>query len=556
MSRFHRVVGFLCLALASIASALRNPIIPGWNPDPHVLRVDDTYYIAVSSFLTYPGVPIYKSKDLSNWELVSHALDNPKNVPITGVRNNNGVWAPSLSYIDGLFYMTSMAMTGSDPDYRTWPRIFWVTSPDLKTWSEPVWSEPLGIDPHLFKDPVSGKSYLSLMGLNNGYDKLWGITQCEVNLENGKCVGPYRNIWNGTLPVTTSTRPEGPKLFYKDGFYYLLIAEGGTGVTHRATIARSDSPEGPWESSPTNPLIFNGANTNLTVSATGHATFADTPDGKWFATFLAKRNVGSYTVLGRETFFAPVEWEDGWPTMNNGEPVLLSQRYPEYGPDRENVPKPYVDNFDGPTLDPSWYQLRSPYTENFSVAKGNGVVFVPNAYTLSDRDTPAAILRKQKSVNMTFTATLLPTNKGLGPCQSVGISAYSMEQAHQDIGLRGCSKSEGICVFVDSTVKSPGPGTPPETTEFPVGLEKIPNDFKLHIRARPTQYSLGYSTTNSTVTWVKDFSPSVIPVGFDGVMFVLFASGNTLPWPYDGPEVGFSRTQEEYFEEGFKDYLN
>ncbi|CAH0025815.1 unnamed protein product [Clonostachys rhizophaga] len=556
MPRFHRVAGLLCLALASITSALRNPIIPGWNPDPHVLRVDDTYYIAVSSFLTYPGVPIYKSKDLSNWELVSHALDNPKNVPITGARNNNGVWAPSLSHIDGLFYMTSMAMTGSDPDYRTWPRIFWVTSPDLKTWSEPVWSEPLGIDPHLFKDPVSGKSYLSLMGLNNGYDKLWGITQCEVNLENGKCVGPYRNIWNGTLPVTTSTRPEGPKLFYKDGFYYLLIAEGGTGVTHRATIARSDSPEGPWESSPTNPLIFNGANTNLTVSATGHATFADTPDGKWFATFLAKRNVGSYTVLGRETFFAPVEWEDGWPTMNNGEPVLLSQRYPEYGPDREDVPKPYEDKFDGPALDPSWYQLRSPYTENFSVSKGKGVVFVPNAYTLSDRDTPAAILRKQKSVNMTFTASLLPTDKGLGPYQSVGISAYSTEQAHQDIGLRGCSKSEGICVFVDSTVKSPGPGTRPETTEFPVGLEKIPGDFKLHIRAKPTQYSLGYSSSNSTVTWVKDFSPSVIPVGFDGVMFVLFASGNTLPWPYDGPEVGYSRIQEEYFEEGFKDYLN
>ncbi|CAH0045048.1 unnamed protein product [Clonostachys solani] len=556
MPRFHRVAGLLCLALASIASALRNPLIPGWNPDPHVLRVDDTYYIAVSSFLTYPGIPIYKSKDLSNWELVSHALDNPKNVPITGVRNNNGVWAPSLSYIDGLFYMTSMAMTGSDPDYRSWPRIFWVTSPDLKTWSDAVWSEPLGIDPHLFKDPVSGKSYLSLMGLNNGYDKLWGISQCEVNLENGKCVGPYRNIWNGTLPVTTSTRPEGPKLFYKDGFYYLLIAEGGTGVTHRATIARSDSPEGPWESSPTNPLIFNGANTNLTVSATGHATFADTPDGKWFATFLAKRNVGSYTVLGRETFFAPVEWEDGWPIMNNGEPVLLSQRYPEYGPDREAVPKPYEDNFDGPALDPSWYQLRSPYTENFSVAKGKGVVFVPNAYTLSDRDTPAAILRKQKSVNMTLTASLLPTDKGLGPYQSVGISAYSTEQAHQDIGLRGCSKSEGICVFVDSTVKSPGPGTPPETTEFPVGLEKITGDFKLHIRAKPTQYSLGYSTSNSTVTWVKDFSPSVLPVGFDGVMFVLFASGNTLPWPYDSPEVGFSRIQEEYFEEGFKDYLN
>lgn len=358
--------------------------------------------------------------------------------------------------------MTTMAMTGSDSSYRTWPRIYWVTSPDLKTWSDAVWSQPLGIDPHLFQDPKSKKNYLTLMGLTNGYDQLWGITQCEVNLKNGKCVGPYRNIWNGTMPVTSSTRPEGPKLFYKDDYYYLLIAEGGTGVTHRASIARSKSPEGPWETSPTNPLIYNGADTNLTVSATGHATFADTPDGKWFSTFLGRRNVGDWSVLGRETFFAPISWKDGWPTMNNGEPVLLSQRYPEYGPDRQDPPKPYEDGFSGRKLKNTWYQLRTPYDETFSVKKGKGVVFAPTPYTLSDRDSPAAILRKQKSINMTFEATLIPTNKGLGPYQSVGISAYTSELAHQDIGFRGCANTTGLCVFVDATVKSPGPGTRPE----------------------------------------------------------------------------------------------
>ncbi|KAF4967822.1 hypothetical protein FZEAL_10482 [Fusarium zealandicum] len=560
MMRALKIYFSLWLALAATSLGLKNPIIKGqvsiWNPDPHVLRVDDTYYVAVSSFLTFPGIPIYKSRDLANWELISHAIDDPHKVPITGARTSNGIWAPSLSHINGRFYVTSMAMTGSDPDYRSYPRVFWVSSTDMKTWSDVVWGEPYGIDPHLFEDPISKKNYLTIMGLNNGYERLWGISQCEVDLEDGTCVGPYRSIWNGTMPVTAKTRPEGPKLFYKDKYYYLIIAEGGTGITHRASIARSKSPEGPWESSPTNPLIFNGADTDLTVSATGHATFADTPDGRWFGTFLGRRNTGKWSVLGRETFFAPVTWEDGWPTMNNGEFVLLSQSY-DYGPDVEYPPKPYQDDFEEPELRSSWYQLRSPYSTTYrKKSEGNGVVLLPNVYTLSDRDTPSAILRKQQSINMTFTASLLPTDKGLGPHQSVGISAYASEMAHQDIGVRGCGLSPGLCIFVDMTVNSPGPGTRPETVEFPLNTTRIAPDFKLHIRALPTQYKLGYSLGQSEPKWVKTFSPGVLPVSFDGVMFGLVASGNGFPWPYDAPEVGFSQIREEYYEEGFGDYID
>ncbi|RSL81765.1 hypothetical protein CEP52_017130 [Fusarium oligoseptatum] len=392
------------------------------------------------------------------------------------------------------------------------------------------------------------------MGLNNGFDRLWGISQCQVDLESGACVGPYRSIWNGTLPVTNKTRPEGPKLFYRDKYYYLLIAEGGTGATHRASIARSKSPEGPWDSSPTNPLIFNGADTNLVVGNTGHATFADTPDGKWFATFLARRYVDKWSVLGRETFFAPVSWKDGWPTMNNGDYVLLSQSY-DYGPNATYPPKSYEDCFEDSELRASWYQLRSPYSKTYRLkSKGKGVVLLPNVYTLSDRDTPSAILRKQQSVNMTFSATLLPTKKGLGPYQSVGLSAYSSELAHQDLGVRGCAHSTGLCIFVDITTNSPGPGSPPETEEFSLKLARIPSNLQLHIRSEPRQYKLGYSIGKQGTKWVKTFSPSLLPVGFDGVMFGLFASGNSFPWPHDGPEVGFSKIREEYYDEGFGDY--
>lgn len=354
-----------------------------------------------------------------------------------------------------------MAMWGSDPEHRTWPRIFWRSSPDLKTWSDVVWGEPYGIDPHLYRDPNTGKDYLTLMGLNNGYDQIWGISQCQVDLSSGKCIGPYRNVWNGTLPVAEDIRPEGPKLFYKDGYYYLLIAEGGTGATHRASIARSDSPEGPWESSPTNPLIFNGADTNLTIGATGHATFTDTPDGRWFATLLARRFVDGWS-LGRETFFVPVEWdEDGWPTINGGEYLLPSQSF-DYAQDQEWPPAPLEDLFEGPELGDHWYQLRSPYTANYRIESGKGLVLQPNVFTLSDRDSPAAVLRKQISYNMTFSAAILPTDKGLGPFQSVGVSVYASGESHMDFGLRGCADAAGLCLFVDETVDSPGPGTRPE----------------------------------------------------------------------------------------------
>ncbi|KAI8941895.1 hypothetical protein NX059_000009 [Plenodomus lindquistii] len=468
--------------------------------------------------------------------------------------------------------MTSMAMWGSDATARTWPRIFWVTSSDLKEWSDPTWADPYGIDPHLFRDPTSGKDYLTVMGLNNLYDRIWGISQCQVDLENGQCVGPYRRVWNGTLPVNATERPEGPKLFAKDGWYYLLIAEGGTGERHRATIARSKSPEGPWEGGPTNPLIFNsGVNTSLTIQCTGHATFAQAPDGRWFATLLAKRSVGKNAPLGRETFVAPVTWsDDGWPQMNGGKPLLMSQSF-DYARDQTWPPPSLRDTFEGPELSPHWYQLRTPYTENYRLAPGGGVHLLPNVFTLSDRDTPAALLRKQLSINMTFSATLLPTNKTFVQWETIGVSAYQSEANHQDIGVRGCNtslltpdfypganlyaNSSSLCLFTSSTINSPGPGPRPNTTETPLPFSTIPEDFHLHVKSDPTQYKLGYSRGSEAATWVMIVNASMLPAGFDGAMWALFASGNSLPWVWDGPEVGFKEVREVYGEEVWEDYM-
>lgn len=356
-----------------------------------------------------------------------------------------------------------------DPVARTWPRVMWVFSHDLKTWSEPVWGDAWGIDPSLYQDEATQKVYLNLMAPNNNVDKIWGIYQCEVDVDSGRCVGEYRSLWNGTLPHNSSARPEGPKMFKRDQWYYLLIAEGklqsitrsvhvsfgltcigGTDDLHRATIARCGSPEGPWEAAPNNPILFNGAYgyDNLTVQSTGHATLFDTPKGESYAVFLARRKINGTSPLGRESFLAPVQWKDGWPIINGGEPIQLSQSFGNTT-DQVSPPKPFTDNFDRANLDPSWYQLRIPYTQNFKIKKNgaNGITFKPNVFGLSDRDTPAAILRKQKSLNMTFSAQLLPTKSGLGYGETVGISAYLSELQHQDIAVSGCVNSTGMCIL-------------------------------------------------------------------------------------------------------------
>jgi beta-xylosidase len=359
-----------------------------------------------------------------------------------------------------------------------------MSSPDLMTWSDPIWAEPWGIDPSLFQDPKTSKTYLNLMAPNNNKDRIWGIYQCEVDLESGDCAGAYRSLWNGTLAQNASSRLEGPKIFYKDPYYYLLAAEGGTDDQHRSTIARSDSPEGPWEPAPNNPVLFNGrwGFDNLTVQSTGHGTFTETPDGDWFCSFLARRKINGSSplgensfsgrsrsiislnkfliiLLGRETFLTSVTWQDGWPILNSNEPITLSQDIPGVSAQKPSL-QTFEDEFCRKNLGISWYQLRVPYTRNYALASESyqssedhdhdeecGVLLKPNVFGLSDKDTPSALLRKQKSLNMTFSATLLPSNASLSSRQTVGISVYLSEYSHQDIGVKGCTNSTGLCVY-------------------------------------------------------------------------------------------------------------
>ncbi|KAJ4137952.1 hypothetical protein NW765_016862 [Fusarium oxysporum] len=369
-----------------------------------------------------------------------------------------------------------------DPVARVWPRVWFISSEDLFNWSDPVWAEPWGIDPELFQDPVTKKTYLNLMAPNNNKDRLWGIAQCEVSLTSGNCIGPYVSLWNGTLPHNSTARPEGPKMYYKDGWYYLLIAEG------------------------------------------------------------------------RETFMINVDWKDEWPVFNQGDPVLLSRQIkPEVGP--RQVPRQWVDDFSRTKLDSSWYQLRVPYTKNYELEKGK-LVLKPNVFGLSDRDTPAALLRKQKSLNMTFSAELASFKGNLGPRNKIGISSYLSEFQHQDIGIRGCVNATSICLYTELNKN----GTQ-EHWQTPLNQTSgLAGGLRLHIKAEPLEYQLGYSFGKEAPVYVGSIASSwqaIAPPNwfvFSGASWAIFATGDGEPWPHNGPQVGFNEVRETFHEENIPDY--
>lgn len=266
----------------------------------------------------------------------------------------------------------------------------------------------------------------------------------------------------------------------------------------------------------------------------------------------------------------PVQWQpNGWPVFNNGNPITLSESFAPT-PDQKRPPAPFYDHFNGTELHRSWYQLRVPYTTNFRTGKqGNsdlryksdcgGLTFVPNVFGLSDRDVPAAILRKQTSLNMTVSARLRSFSGELHWPQSIGMSAYLSELEHQDIGLRACINITGMCLY--STLLRNGTET---TMQIPINGTD-PGSITLHIRAEPLMYRLGYSIASkssspSEPTWVHPIASSWLafsPPGFfvfEGASFALFASGNGSPWPYDAPEVGFAEYTEKFYEEDIPDY--
>ena len=410
----------------------RNPIVPGYNPDPSICRVEDTFYLVNSTFEFFPGVPVRKSKNLVNWELAGHALDRVSQLPLQGSAPSGGIFAPVIRYHDGLYYMITTHVNIMFASGKTGNFIVHAADP-AGPWSEPVWVDQFGIDPSLFWDD-DGRCYFC----GTGHDESipgQGIVFFEVDPLTGEILSEKKFISHGS----GGKCPEAPHIYKKDGWYYLMLAEGGTEYGHMETIARSRSIEGPYEFSPHGPLLTcRGYRGEGPVQCTGHADLVDDANGNWWVVCLGTRPIGPMAhQLGRETFLAPVFWgEDGWPRMAND--GVMKMEFDAPLPAAETV-TPVSDDIhidftavkDIGSLPPECTWLREKITENYRFA--NGLVLRGTQQKLSDPNASPTWLGVRQTQHSACAEAVLRTELAEGT--AAGITAYYMHTHHYDVLL-------------------------------------------------------------------------------------------------------------------------
>ncbi len=328
---------------------IKNPIIPGFYPDPSICRVGNDYYIANSSFSFFPGIPLFHSRDLAHWECIGYALNDPQQLRLNPERLSGGLFAPTIRYHEGLFYVIVGNMTTGEN--------ILVTAEDPRgPWSDVHLIDGVGGDPSLFwdDDGTCWCSY-SKMGGPNG-----GIVNRQLDLTTFRLVGEEYYLWNGNAYDAHS--PESSHIYKKDGWYYLLIAEGGTEHYHATTIARSKNLNGPYKNYRGNPILSHGhLSMYHEIVNIGHSDFVETQNGAWYMVSLASRPYGGYHKnLGRETFIMPVIWESDWPIVCPGT-GKCEMEYP--APELPEFPVadlPEADDFDAKTLSWQWNTLGTP----------------------------------------------------------------------------------------------------------------------------------------------------------------------------------------------------
>ena len=386
---------------------IRNPILPGFNPDPSILRVDDDYYIATSTFEWYPGVQIHHSRDLVHWRLLTRPLDRASQLNMLGDPDSCGIWAPCLTHADGLFWLiytdvkrygrTSQA--GASGASLRDTHNYLVTSPSIDgEWSDPVYLNSSGFDPSLFHDD-DGRKYLVNMQWDHrpGANRFSGIVLQEYSAAGRKLTGPVHLIFRGTSIGFT----EGPHLYRRNGFYYLLTAEGGTGWGHAVTLARSRELSGPYKLHPDTYILTSRDRPDIELQRAGHADLVETQNGETYMVHLCGRpirNRGRCT-LGRETAIQRMAWqEDGWLRTADGAGVPRSEVAAPALPPHPFPQTPAREDFDGPSLPLDFQWLRSPWPDElFSMTARPGFLRLYGRETIGSLFRQSLVARRQQS---------------------------------------------------------------------------------------------------------------------------------------------------------------
>lgn len=482
---------------------LANPVLPGFYPDPSVCRVGDDYYLATSSFEYFPGVPLFHSRDLIRWTQIGHCLTRTSQLDLRGRRSSDGIFAPTLRYHDGNFYMITTDVGGAGH--------FYVTTRDPRgEWSDPVFVQGPGFDPDLFFD-VDGTAYFTREDIS-GY----GIRQYRIDISTGELLSDEALIWEGFEDRLC----EAPHIYRIGAWYYLLVAEGGTHRGHMVVIARSTSPSGPYDSCPHNPILTHRHRVLHPVQAVGHGDLVEKSDGSWWMVFLGIRPSGKWHTCGRETFIAPVEWVDGWPVVNGNRPIEVVEPSGPLANDYRALHSSTSFFRDG-RLSPEW-NVRGWFEDTYmseDVDAGT-IQLRANQNGLQEPLGNAFLGRRQQHHSFRFEVSA--DVSGLVDGSRAGVCALMNEKHHYacSIEARDGSKSAVVTYQIGSLRHRECVTLP--TVECPI--------WTLYIEGSATHYVFGVVSGGADVELARAetrYLSSEVAGGFTGVYLGIFAEADS-----------------------------
>lgn len=398
----------------------QNPVIRGFHPDPSICRVGDDFYLVTSSFEYFPAIPVFHSRDLANWEQIGNCISFENTLDLTGATESGGVWAPTIRYWEGTFYVTA-AMEQLQKNHFS---NFIVHTKDIYgTWSDPVWVDIGGIDPSLFFE--DGKAYYCTNDSRGEIRE--SVKLGVVDPVTGETLEAFRTIWHGE----GGGWMEAPHIYHIGEWYYILCAEGGTSFGHHEVAGRARNIWGPYEACPHNPILTNRNDTSKQASCCGHADLVDDPLGNWWMVHLGHRTGKiALSALGRETFLTPVAWQDGWPVIRDGRARIL-----EEGPlTAKQLPwRGKEDDFTAPDWPCWWYFVRNPRLSHY-IRKDGSLTVIPFGYKPQEKDIQGFVCTKQPDLGFRMEAGLsfFPEKEG----EAAGLLALITHEFYYFFGMQ------------------------------------------------------------------------------------------------------------------------
>lgn len=464
---------------------IQNPVLRGFHPDPSLVRAGEDYYIATSTFEWFPGVCIFHSRDMANWELVSHGLTDEQQMNLTGIDSACGIWAPNLTYDNGVFYLMYTIVYTNRSRYKDTYN-YLITATDVRgPWSRPVLLNNSGYDPSLFHD-VDGRKYLvnMIMDYRTVNDRFAGIVVQEYDPAAGRLVGEVHHIYRGSERGIA----EGANIIRHGEYYYLTCAEGGTEFGHCAVVLRSRNIYGPYEDCPYNPILTSAGKPELALQRAGHMQIIEDAHGNWYGAHLCSRPVDNCSIMGRETAIQNITWtEDGWPRLSANDTASPEITYEV--PDAVEEPRQtsVLYDFADDRVPLEFLTLRQSYESN-GIAVRDHSLHITGGCSVVSKFHQGLLARTLEAPNADLTVAMR-----FAPRHVRHLAGLVVYYNYDNVYMLRQTREDGRCKLEVSGIINRD-----ITDDAPVYLEEMPAVIYLRAEVREREVRFLYSMDDQT----------------------------------------------------------